>query len=178
MPAVRQAAMLFERACAALAVPLAIGFARDSAYPVHLGTFSRASLPEPVVWIKHWETPANAEGPRALLAGMYGDATCEAVSRSLTLAQRELDRRSEAVKVVIYLHDGMPEDETPEQVKATVDRLRRSKGTLIIGLFMGDQRNLEAMQRIFGRAFTIGVDDLHQLPARLGRLLAKYRLAR
>ncbi len=178
MPAVRQAAMLFERACAALAVPLAIGFARDGAYPVHLGTFSRASLPEPVVWIKHWETPANAEGPRALVAGMYGDATCEAVSRSLALAQRELDRRSEAVKVVIYLHDGRPEDETPEQVKATVDRLRRSKGTLIIGLFMGDQRNLEAMHRIFGRAFTIGVDDLHQLPARLGRLLAKYRLAR
>ncbi len=59
-----------ERACAALDVPLAIGFARDHAYPVHTGTFGRVSLREPVVWIKRWDTPPNAEGPRALLAGM------------------------------------------------------------------------------------------------------------
>ncbi len=131
-----------------------------------------------MVWIKRWETPPQAEGPRALLAGMYGDATCEAVSRSLTIAQGELDQRSEAVKVVIYVHDGRPEDETPEAVKATIDRLRRSKGTVIIGLFLGDQRNLPMMQAIFGREWTVGVDDLQQLPARLGRLLAKYRLAR
>ena len=159
-------------------MPLEIGFARDSAYPVHLGTYSRVYLPEPVVWIKRWETPAQAEGPRALLAGMYGDATCEAVSQSLLIAQRELDRRSEAVKVVVYVHDGRPEDETPEAVKATIDRLRRAKGTVIIGLFLGDQRNLPMMQAIFGREHTVGVDDMEQLPARLGRLLAKYRLAR
>ena len=34
------------------------------------------------------------------------------------------------------------------------------------------------MQAIFGREWTVGVDDMKQLPARLGRLLAKYRLAR
>ena len=108
MPHVRRAAMLFERACAALEVPLAIGFARDSAYPVHTGTYGRVYLANPVVWIKRWDTPAHAEGPRALIAGMYGDATCEAVSRSLHIAQGELDRRNEAVKVMIYLHDGHP----------------------------------------------------------------------
>ena len=178
MPHVRQATLLFDRACAALDVPLSIGFARDSAYPVHTATYSRVSLPEPVVWIKRWETPAQAEGPRALIAGMYGDATCEAVSRSLQIAQRELDRRAEVVKVVIYLHDGCPEDETPEAVKATIERLRRTRGTVIIGLFLGDQRNLPAMEAIFGREWTIGVDDLERLPARLGRILARYRQAR
>ena len=76
------------------------------------------------------------------------------------------------------MHDGRPEDETPEQVSATIERLRRAKGTVIIGLFLGDQRNLDAMQAIFGREFTIGVDDLQRLPARLGRILAKYRLAK
>jgi hypothetical protein len=170
--------MLFERACAALDVPLTIGFARDSAYPVHTGRYVRITRAEPVVWIKRWETPAQAEGPRALIAGMYGDATCEAVSRSLQLAQRELDRRAEGVTVVIYLHDGRPEDETPDEVRATIDRLRRAKGTAIIGLFLGDQGNLAAMQAIFGREFTIGVDDLQRLPARLGRILARYRQAR
>ncbi len=65
MPAVRQAAMLVERTCAALDVPLAIGFARDSAYPVHTGVYHRIVLPEPVVWIKRWEMPLQAEGPRA-----------------------------------------------------------------------------------------------------------------
>jgi hypothetical protein len=177
MPHVRRAAMLFERACAALDVPLAIGFARDSAYPVHTGTSRRIALPEPVVWIKRWDTPPQAEGPRALLAGLYGDATCEAVSRSLQLAQRELDRRAEAVKVVIYVHDGRPEDEPPEAVTATVTQLRRTKGTVILGLFLGDQRDLPAMQAIFGRDHTIGVDQLDHLPARLGRLLARYRQA-
>ena len=33
-----EAAMLFERASAALAAPLAIRFARDNAYPVHTGS--------------------------------------------------------------------------------------------------------------------------------------------
>jgi hypothetical protein len=176
MPHVRQAALLLERTCAALNVPLTIGFARDHGYPVHTGAFGRVSLHDPVVWIKRWDTPPDAEGPRAILAAMYGDATAEAVSRSLLLAQRELDRRTEAVKVVIYAHDGQPEDETPEAVRATIARLRR-KGTVIVGLFLGDQTSLPAMQAIFGRAYTVGVDDLNHLPARLGRLLAKYRQA-
>ncbi len=177
MPHVREAAMLLERACAALEVPLTIGFARDSAYPVHTGTFGRVVLRDPVVCIKRRETPPDAEGPRAMLAAMYGDATAEAVSRSLHLAQRELDRRSEMVKVVIYAHDGRPEDETAEAVRATIERLRRAKGTVIVGLFLGDQESLPAMQTIFGREHTVGIDDLNQLPARLGRLLAKYRRA-
>jgi hypothetical protein len=178
MPHVRRAALLFERACAALDVPLAIGFARDGAYPVHTGTSGRRSLPNPVVWIKRWETPANAEGPRALLAGMYGDAIYEAVSRSLRVAQAELDGRPETVKLVIYLHDGHPEDETPEAVKATIDGLRRAKGTVILGLFLGNQGQLPRMQAIFGREHTIGVDQLDHVPARLGRVLARYRQAK
>lgn len=177
MPHVREAAMLLERTCAALEIPLSIGFARDSAYPEHTGTWGRVVLRDPVVWIKRWDTPPDAEGPRAMLAAMYGDATAEAVSRSLHLAQRELDQRTEAVKVVVYVHDGQPEDETPETVRVTIERLRRTKGTVIIGLFLGDQDSLPAMQAIFGHAYTVGVDDLGRLPARLGRLLAKYRRA-
>ncbi len=82
MPHVRRAAMLFERACAALEVPLAIGFARDSAYPVHTGTRGRVYLANPVVWIKHWDTPAQAEGPRALIAGMVRRITHLCIPRT------------------------------------------------------------------------------------------------
>ena len=178
MPHVRRAALLFERACTTLEVPLAIGFARDSAYPVHTGAYGRVYLANPVVWIRRWDTPPQAEGPRALIAGMYGDATCEAVSRSLRVAQGELDWRSEAVKVIIYLHDGHPEDESPEAVRSTIDGLRRANGTVILGLFLGDQAQLPRMQAIFGRDFTIGVDQLDHLPARLGRILARYRQAK
>ena len=178
MPTVRQATMLLERTCAMLDVPLAIGFARDHAYPVHADTFGRVTLADPVVWIKRWDTPTNAEGPRALIAGLYGDATAEAVSRSLHVAQRELERRPEAVKVILYLHDGMPEDEEPEEVRATVERLRRVYGITIIGLYLGSQHNLDAMTAIFGKQSTIGLDDLAHLPARLGRILARFRIAR
>ena len=178
MPHVRRAVMLFDRTCARLEVPLCIGLARDEGYPVHLpGGRRLVRLKEPVIWLRTWETPANAEGPRALIAGLYGDADAEAISRALHLAQAQLEQRSEAVKLIVYLHDGNPTDESPEQVATTITRLRRAHGTVIIGLFLGNQSELPKMQAIFGRDWTIGVEELHQLPARLGRILAKYRRA-
>lgn len=45
----------------------------------------------------------------------------------------------------------------------------------MIGLFIGDQLAIDRVQRIFGTEWTIGVDNLNDLPTRLGRILKKYR---
>ncbi len=175
MPAVRRAVLHLERACARAGVPLAVGFARDQAYPSHRP--SRGDPYEryrdPVEWIKRFDTPVNAEGPRALIAGMYGDAQAEAVSRSLRQVAPIIAARPEPTKLIIYIHDGEPTDETPMAVRTTVERVRRS-GIGVIGLFIGDQRDLPKMQAIFG-SDTIGVAAGDALAPRLGRILKRYR---
>ncbi len=176
MPHVRKAVLAFQRACADLGVPLEIGVACDEIRPSHNGR-GRYRVTYPIAWIQRWDTPVHAEGPRALIAGLYGNAYAEAVSRSLTIAQHELDQRSEAVKVVLYIHDGQPTDEPRASVRATVERLRRRK-TIVIGLFLGDQSYIELMQEIFGVQWTIGTDCLADLPVRLGRILKRLRTTR
>ncbi len=175
MPAVRRAVLHIERACAHADVPLAIGFARDQAYPSHRpargGVYEYYR--EPVVWIKTFDTPPHAEGPRALIAGIYGDAQCEAVSRSLRQVQPLLLARPEPTKLIIYIHDGAPTDETPASVRATVEAVRRS-GIGVIGLFIGDQADLPKMEAIFGHD-TIGVATGRDLAPRLARILKRYR---
>ena len=175
MPAVRRAVLHLERACARAGVPLVISFARDEAYPCHRPRRGSGFefYRQPVVWIKTFDTPPNAEGPRALIAGMYGDAQREAISRSPRQAQPLLLARPEPTRLIIYVHDGAPTDETPEQVRATVTAVRRS-GIGVIGLFIGDQHQLPQMQAIFGHD-TIGCERGSDLAPRLGRILKRYR---
>ncbi len=177
MPAVRRAVLHIERACAGAGVPLAIGVARDQAQPSHRpsrsGTYEYEYYREPVVWIKTFATPAHAEGPRALIAGLYGDAQAEAVSRSLRQVQPLLLARPERIKLLIYIHDGAPTDETPAQVRATIEAVRRA-GIGVIGLFIGDQGHLAKMEAIFGHD-TVGVASGRELAPRLGRILKRYR---
>jgi nitric oxide reductase activation protein len=104
---------------------------------------------------------------------MYGHAGEEAVSESLRIAQRQLDQRQEPTKVIIYLHDGLPVDETPGEVAATVQRVRAS-GINVLGVFAGDQRDIGNLQAIFGNEDTLGVADMKKLPDRLGMILRRY----
>jgi hypothetical protein len=175
MPHARRAAMLLDMTCTAADIPLCIGYAGNSGSTVHHpdGNSRSFTLASPVIWIRDWRTPREAEGPRALLAGMYGDSGSECVSESLRLAQRKLAERSERTKVIIYLHDGRPTDELASAVKATVERVRKA-GHIVIGLFVGSQREVARLEAIFGKDDTIGVDDLTRLPDRLGRILLRY----
>jgi hypothetical protein len=175
MPYARRAAMLLDMTCSAAEIPLCIGYAGNAGSTVHHpdGTSRSFNLDSPVIWIRDWHTPREAEGPRALLAGMYGDSGCECVSASLRLAQRKLAERREGTKVIIYVHDGRPTDETAEAVAATVAQVRKT-GLIVLGLFIGDQRELARLEAIFGKDDTIGVDDLKRLPERLGRILLRY----
>jgi len=161
--------------CTAADIPLCVGYAGNSGSTVHHpdGNSRSFTLASPVIWIRDWRTPREAEGPRALLAGMYGDSGSECVSESLRLAQRKLVERSERTKVIIYLHDGRPTDESADAVRATVERLRKA-GHIVIGLFVGSQREVARLEAIFGKDDTIGVDDLTRLPDRLGRILLRY----
>jgi hypothetical protein len=171
----RRAALLLDRACAAACIPLCIGYAGNEVMPGH-GPLrgQRLHLPQSVVWIRDWHTPPEAEGSRAVLAGMYGDAgNAERVSESLQLAQRRLKERREGTRLIIYIHDGEPTDERPAVVRQTVEALRRD-GLIVIGLFVGDQRELPKLQAIFGANDTIGVSELTRLPERLGTLLKRY----
>lgn len=173
----RKASMMIERACALAQppVPLAIGFAGNNIQLRH-----RLDRPDPrrfqrspIAWIKHFNTPPQAETPRALLAGMYGDSDNEAVSRSLELAAKDLASRPERSRLIIYIHDGSPTDESPGEVKMTVDRLR-SQGYHIVGLFVGSQYEYGKLAAIFGAEHTLGVEDLRKMPDRLAQLVKRY----
>jgi nitric oxide reductase activation protein len=75
---------------------------------------------------------------------------------------------------VLYTHDGQPTDETPDEVAATVAALRRH-GIVVLGVYVGPQDEIDQLQAIFGIDQTIPVARLTDLPARLGRLLLKYK---
>ncbi len=174
MPHARRAAILLDMACTAADIPLCIGYAGNDGTTVHHPDgpkrFLRAA---PVIWIRDWNSPPALEGPRALLAGMYGDSGSECYSASLKLAQAQLHARPERTRVILYLLDGRPTDEPAETVQQTVAQLRKH-GTLVIGLFLGDQGQIRHLQAIFGADDTIGVDNLRQLPERLGRVLLRF----
>lgn len=174
----RRAAMLLALACSGAHIPLCIGYAGNMVYPRHGAMAGRFSvhLPESVVWVRDWDTPTDTEGQYAAIAGMYGDAgNAERVSESLQLAKAKLRARREKTRLIIYLHDGEPTDEIPEQVKRSVDDARRD-GTIVIGLFVGDQSERHKLAAIFGAEHTIGVPDLTKLPERLGAILRRYYL--
>lgn len=171
----RRAAMLLDRASASAHIPLCIGFAGNEVSPRH-GPYAGRTLhlPQSVVWIRDWATPAGAEGPLAAIAGMYGDAgNAERISESLRLAREQLRERREPTRVIVYIHDGQPTDETPQAVAKTVAAVRRD-GIIVLGLFVGDQRELPKLAAIFGPDDTIGVVDLAKLPERLGAILKRY----
>ena len=171
----RRAALLLDRACVSARISLCIGYAGNEVSPEHGPHRGRClHLPQSVVWLRDWDTPPDAEGPLACIAGMYGDAgNAERVSESLRLAQARLHDRRESTKLIVYIHDGKPTDERPEAVKATVDTVRRS-GLIVLGLFVGDQSELPSLEAIFGKDHTIGVADLTKLPERLGIILKRY----
>ncbi|MBP1466215.1 hypothetical protein EYB53_010910, partial [Candidatus Chloroploca sp. M-50] len=127
---------------------------------------------QPVTWLRTWTTPAQAEGPKALIAGLYGDSTAERASASLQAAQAMLMGRPEATRLILYLHDGVPTDEPPTMVAATVATVRR-QGTLVVGVYVGPQEHLERLEGIFGAADTLAVARLRTLPQALGRVLQR-----
>lgn len=175
----RRAAMLFELTCTEAGIPLAIGYAGDRGSSVHLPralgervSFHRPD--RPVTWLRVWETPRFAEGPKALIAGLYGDSYSERVSAALREAHQLLARRTEPTRLILYLHDGIPTDEPPAAAAATVAELRK-RGLLMLGVYVGPQEQLSALEAIFGPDDTVPVTDLRDLPRRLGRLLLKHR---
>lgn len=173
MPHARRAAILLDLACAAAEIPLCIGYAGNQGWSVHHPHGPRDFVRDaPVIWVRDWRTPPSAEGPRALLAGMYGDSGDECYSASLMLALAQLRDRPERTRVIIYLLDGRPTDETPAMVRRTVAQVRRA-GVGVVGLFVGDQGQIRYLQDIFGDD-TIGDADRTQLPERLGRVLLRY----
>lgn len=174
MPHARRAATLLDMACSAADIPLCIGYAGNNGYTCHHPDGARSfALSSPVIWIRDWSTSRSAEGPRALLAGMYGDSGDECYSASLRLVQQQLAARPERTKVIIYLLDGRPTDEPSDAVRRTVEQVRRA-GLLVIGLFVGSQGEIRYLRDIFGADDTIGVADIRHLPDRLGRILVRY----
>ena len=173
----RRAAMLFELTCTRAEIPLCIGYAGDRGYSVHLphalGEASFFHRPDrPITWLRVWETPPHAEGPKALIAGLYGDSYSERVSAALREAQQKMLTRPEPTKLLLYLHDGVPTDESPAAAAATVAELRQ-RGIIVLGVYVGPQEQIAQLQAIFGLTGTIPVSDLSDLPKRLGRLLLK-----
>jgi nitric oxide reductase activation protein len=134
-----------------------------------------APAPSVVTWLQRFDTNPNAEGPRALIAGLYGHAGREEVCQGLRLLAPHLLARPEGTKLLIYLHDGQPNDAA--RIPATLAEVR-AQGILVLGLYIGPQQDLDRMQALFGTEFTIGTEHLSRLPQLLGRILARYRIGR
>ncbi len=175
MPHVRRAAMVLQRACAGLGIPCAIAEACNGWRRVHAPHLP-CVVANPVTWLQRWDTDPHAEGPRALIAGLYGHAGSEEVSRSLEVCAAAFAPRPEGVKLLVYLHDGQPNDPIAT-IRATLARVR-GQGITVVGLYIGPQTEVAWMEAIFDREWTIGVAALAELPARLGRLLTRFRAAR
>lgn len=172
MPHVRAAAMLVQRACAGLGIPLAIaevcaGWRRR--HRVGGSSVERS----PVTWLQRFETDPEAEGPRALIAGLYGHAMREEVCRSLVIAAPRLAERLEETKLLLYVHDGQPNDQ-PEDIRAALARLRAGS-LVVLGLYIGPQEGRDALTAIFDPEWTIAAARPGDLPALLGRVLRRYR---
>jgi nitric oxide reductase activation protein len=128
-----------------------------------------------VAWLQRFDTPPQAEGPRALIAGLYPGSSSEAVSTALGTAQAALQARPEVTRLILYIHDGEPTDETPEEVAASVSRVRRA-GLVVLGLYLGPQNRVARMEAMFGREWIIATGDRTRLPGLLGRLLKRFRV--
>lgn len=169
----RRAAMLFELTCTQAGIPLAIGYAGDRGVSVHTPPGSRVAFhrpDRPVTWVRTFATPPQVEGPKALIAGLYGDSYNECVSAALRASQAMLQERRESTRLILFIHDGIPTDERPEAAAATVADVRKH-GISVIGVYVGPQEQLAQLQAIFGSDHTIPVAELRDLPQRLGRIL-------
>jgi len=172
MPHVRRAALLVQRACAHAEVSLAIAEACTANQRCHLPRRTRQA-PGPLAWIQRYEDDPESEGPRALLAGLYGHALRESVCAALAEASPALLARPEGVKLVLYVHDGQPDDDA-DDVRASVAGLR-AWGLVVLGLYLGPQEERSDLAALFGTPWTIGVADPAALPGLLGRVLTRYR---
>ncbi len=172
MPHVRAAAMLVQRACAGLGIPLAIAEACASWRRRHHRERPPAER-SPVTWLQRFETDPDAEGPRALIAGLYGHALREEVCRSLAEAAPALVGRPEGTKLLLYVHDGLPNDQ-PGEIRAALASLRRA-GLVVLGLYIGPQDGREELEGIFDPEWTISVAQPGTLPTLLGGVLRRYR---
>ncbi len=76
--------------------------------------------------------------------------------------------------MLLYIHDGEPTDEQPEEVRTAVEETRRA-GIVVVGLYIGEQSGLCRMEAIFGSRWTIGAENLPGLTLHLGRLLTRFR---
>jgi len=173
MPHVRPTLMLLQRGCAAARIPHAIGLACQGFVAEHKGAYLH--FPGAVAWLQRFDTPPQAEGPRALIAGLYPGSGAEAVSTALGTALDALRAQSAETKLILYIHDGDPTDETPVEVAATVARVRR-EGIVVLGLYLGPQYGVAKMETIFGREWVIATDDLARLPGLLARVLTRFRV--
>jgi len=174
MTAAREAALLFELVCPRARIPLAIGCAGDNGTLWHLPTpKNRSKLDDPVTWIRTFQTPRLAEMPRFAIAGLYGKYNRERVSPSLRIAAHLLEPRREETKLVIYIHDGVPEDEPAARVVETLAEVRK-KGILVAAPYVGDQGGLHNLQDIFGKEWTIPVPQHRDLSKRMARFLLKH----
>ncbi len=166
--------MLFELVCPRARIPLAIGCAGDRGTLSHLPRPRWRSKPDdPVTWIRTFQTPPLDELPRFAIAGLYGKYDRERVSPSLRIATHLLEPRREETKLVIYIHDGKPEDEREEVVMKTLAEVRR-EGILVAAPYVGDQGELHKLQAIFGKEWTIPVPQHRDLSKRMARFLLRH----
>ena len=179
----RRVAMTLEHACTSVGIPLCVGVAGGAYNAVHLPSMLNQAVeitpPGAIIWLRTWSTPPFAEGPKALIAGLYGTGADELVSCALVEACakfRELEADDNTADLLLYLND-YEVDEPPEEIQRQLQALRAS-GTLIFSIYTGDQDCLEEVERMFGKQWTIAVPNLGRLPEQVSAILTLVRQGR
>lgn len=178
----RQVAMLFELTCPLAGIQLLIGAVGDYGPLLHLARDvhstdwrapHRFKPDQPITWLRGRNTPRDSEVTRAAIAGLYGSYGCERVSSALQMTARELAACRARTRLIIFIHDGEPTDESPEDIQRVLSEIRR-EGMLVVAPYVGEQSEIKLLQNIFGIQWTIPVKELSGLAKRLGRLLKRY----
>ncbi|MBU0490277.1 MAG: hypothetical protein KKB13_00360, partial [Chloroflexi bacterium] len=155
--AARRAAMLLYLACHQLGVPLAIMAFRDNVLIQEFGQWS------PMV--------------QALLAGFHGYGTGAYLCRAIRARRAVLEARPERTRLLLVVHDGLPE--CTEDERQLADLLRQvhqpARGLYVLGLYLGQNPDeIAGMERYFERRLLV-CSHLDRLPDMLANQLRAWR---
>jgi hypothetical protein len=110
----------------------------------------------------------SGERGLALLAGLSGKTSWEGIDVTLEAHARELLARSEDMRLILVIHDGMPDNYN--RVKKLCQVLRGRIEVIGLGLDL-DERCAELMRGLFVRDRLILCQRPEDLPRKLGTLL-------
>jgi len=145
-------------------------YAREGAMLLHRVALE-LGIPHQIVTAPHNLPLADLESGergRAMIAGLVGKTAWEDIGLAIQTNAPELARREERIKLLLCIHDGLPND--GELAKEECARWRGQVEVIGLGLDLNEECEM-AMREIFGADRLILCRAPAELPKKLGALL-------